>query len=119
MFSIGVIFISIRPSSTDLTKILFGNVLAVNKTDMLVTIVVALTVILAVVLLYKELLLSTLDPLISQTYGVSPAIMHYILMGLLTLVTVASLQAVGVILVVALLITPAAAAFLAKLNISG
>ena len=112
MFSLGVVLISLRPSSTDLTKILFGNVLAITRSDMLVTLTVAAVVALAVVVLFKELLLSTFDPVIAASYGISPAVMQHTVMALLTLVTVASLQAVGVVLVVALLITPAATAFL-------
>ncbi|MHA3683855.1 metal ABC transporter permease [Leucobacter sp. HY1908] len=118
MFSLGIVLISLKPSSTDLTKILFGNVLAIGRSDMLVTISVAVLVLLAVALLYQELLITTFDPVIAATYGISPVVMHYTLMALLTLVTVASLQAVGVILVVALLITPAATAFLIARSVS-
>lgn len=112
MFSLGVVLISIRPASTDLTKILFGNVLAINRGDMIVTIAVATAVLLGVAVAFKVLLVSTFDPVIASTYGVSPTVVHFGIMGMLTLVTVASLQAVGVVLVVALLITPAATALL-------
>ncbi|MGF3054960.1 metal ABC transporter permease [Microbacterium sp. YY-01] len=119
MFSLGVIMISLRPASTDLTKILFGNVMAVNQSDMLVTLVVAALVTLVIVLLFTRFLISTFDPAVGATYGISPNAMHYVLMTLLTVVTVASLQAVGVILVVALLITPAATAFLVARSLAG
>ena len=63
-------------------------------------------------LFYKELLVSTFDPTMAQSYGLPNKWIHYGLMILLTMVTVASLQTVGIILVVAMLITPAATAYL-------
>lgn len=112
MFSIGVIMVSLSPRSTDLTKILFGNVLAVRSSDMWTTLVVGAIVLIAVALLFKELQISSFDPTMAAAYGLSTRAMHFLLMTLLTLVAVASLQTVGIILVVAMLITPAASALL-------
>lgn len=112
MFALGVVMISLSPSSTDLTKILFGNVLAVRPADMWMTVVVGALVILTVVALYKEFQVSSFDPTMAATYGLSTKALHHLLMTLLTLVAVASLQTVGVILVVAMLIIPASTAFL-------
>src|SRR5699024_8752475 len=63
-------------------------------------------------LFYKELLVSSFDETMAQAYGLKTRFIHYGIMVLLTLVTVASLQTVGVILVVAMLITPASTAYL-------
>ncbi|ALV21443.1 metal ABC transporter permease [Carnobacterium antarcticum] len=117
-FAAGIIAISFAKSSTDLYHILFGNVLAVTQTDMIITVVVAILVILFVVLFYKELLVSSFDPVMSQAYGLKVQLIHYVLMLLLTLVAVAALQTVGTILVVAMLITPAATAYLLSNKLS-
>jgi len=111
-FALGIILISFAESSTDLYHILFGNVLAVRPSDMYTTLVVAIVVILFVVLFYKELLVSSFDPVMAQAYGLKVQVIHYALMFLLTLVAVSSLQTVGTILVVAMLVTPAATAYL-------
>ncbi|EUJ49357.1 metal ABC transporter permease [Paenilisteria rocourtiae] len=111
-FAFGIIMISLAQSSTDLYHILFGNVLAVRSSDMWMTIGIGVFVILLVALFYKELLVSSFDPTMAQSYGLKVRMLHYFLMTLLTLVTVASLQTVGIILVVAMLITPAATAYL-------
>ncbi|EDW22207.1 metal ABC transporter permease [Bacillus sp. FSL K6-4563] len=111
-FSIGIILITFLKSSSDLYHILFGNVLAVRSSDMWITLGIGIFILLAVIIFYKELLISSFDPVISSVYGLPNRMIHYFLMTLLTLVTVASLQTVGIILVVAMLITPAATAYL-------
>jgi len=110
--SLGIIFISFAKSSTDLYHILFGNVLAVADTDILITCVVGVIVLIFVALFYKELQLTSFDPTMAQAYGLNIQFFHYALMFLLTLVAVSSLQTVGTILVIAMLITPAATAYL-------
>ncbi len=68
-------------------------------------------------LLYKELKVSTFDPAFSATLGISPAVMYYLLMGSVSITSVAAFDAVGSILVVALMITPAATAYLLTHNL--
>lgn len=111
-FAVGIILMSKAQTATDLTQILFGNVLSVRSSDMWMTLIIGVIVLLAVILFYKELLISSFDPTMAQVYGLPTKLIHYLIMVLLTLVTVASLQTVGVVLVVALLITPAATAYL-------
>ncbi|WOV88530.1 metal ABC transporter permease [Sporosarcina oncorhynchi] len=111
-FALGVILISKAKSATDLTQILFGNVLAVRTSDMWLTLAIGSLVILVVILFYKELLVSSFDETMAAAYGLNVRFIHYAIMFLLTLVTVASLQTVGVILVVSMLITPASTAYL-------
>lgn len=112
MFAAGIIIITMLKSSTDLYHILFGNVLAVRPSDMWITLGTGLFVLTAVYLFYKELLVTSFDSTMAAAYGLPVRFIHYFLMTLLTMVTVASLQTVGIVLVVAMLITPAAAAYL-------
>ncbi|MFB9860460.1 metal ABC transporter permease [Salinicoccus siamensis] len=110
--ALGIILITKAQSATDLTQILFGNVLHVRTSDMWITAGVSLLVIIIIVVFYKELLIATFDETMARVYGLNTRFIHYGLMVLLTLVAVASLQTVGVILVVSLLITPASTAYL-------
>jgi iron/zinc/copper transport system permease protein len=112
VFAVGIILVTFMKSSADLYHILFGNVLSVRSSDMWMTLVIGVVIISLVYLFYKELLVSTFDPTMAQSYGLPNKLIHYGLMILLTMVTVASLQTVGIILVVAMLITPAATAYL-------
>ena len=102
--ALGVILIGVAKSSTDLFHILFGNILAVQDRDMWITIGVGAAVLLVIVLLFRPLLLTSFDPVLAQSMGVRVKVYHYLLMVLLTLVSV--------ILIVAMLITPAATAYL-------
>lgn len=111
-YALGFILIAKAESASNLHHILFGNVLAVSDQDLLTTTGVFMVVILFVVLFYKELLITSFDETFAKTYGLKTQVVHYALMLVLTLVTVSSLQTVGIILVVAMLITPAATAFL-------
>ena len=111
-FAMGVILITVLESSTDLYHILFGNVLAVRPSDMWITLVIGLVVLGSIYLFYKELLVTSFDSVMASVYGLPVRLIHYFLMALLTMVTVASLQTVGIVLVVAMLITPAATAYL-------
>lgn len=111
-FALGFILISMAESSTNLHYILFGNVLAVSDRDLMSTVAVLVIVVLFVVIFYKELLITSFDETFAKTYGLQTAYLHYGLMLVLTLVTVSALQTVGIILIVAMLITPAATAFL-------
>lgn len=110
-FALGIILISFARSSTDLYHILFGNVLAVRDSDMLLTAIVGVIVLTVVFLFYKELKLTSFDPVSARSYGMNVTGINYMLMFLLTLVAVTSLQTVGTILVIATLITPAATAY--------
>ncbi|UQS87484.1 metal ABC transporter permease [Nicoliella spurrieriana] len=110
-YALGFILISLTESSTNLHHILFGNILAVSNSDMMTTAVVLAVVILFVTIGYKELLITSFDETFAKTYGLNTQLIHYSLMLVLTLVTVSALQTVGIILVVAMLITPAATAF--------
>ncbi|MCC4045816.1 manganese/zinc transport system permease [Enterococcus sp. AZ091] len=110
-YALGFILISMAESSTNLHHILFGNILAVSNNDIITTAIVLALVIIFVQVFYKELLITSFDETFAKTYGLNTQLIHYSLMLVLTLVTVSALQTVGIILVVAMLITPAATAY--------
>jgi len=116
MFSIGVIGISWLSHQEgvhiDMKDFLFGNVLGISNEDIWLTFGVLVYTIVSIVVFYRYLFLVTFQETIAKTMGVPTKMLHYFLMLLLSFVVVASLRAVGVILVVAMLITPAATALL-------
>ena len=111
-FALGVVIISQITTATHLMHILFGNVLGVRDSALLLTLFAALLALVAVLLFYKELMLYVFDPIQARALGLNTAVIHYGLILLLTLTIVASLETVGIILVVAMLITPGATAYL-------
>ena len=110
--ALGVILIGLANSSTDLFHILFGNILAVQDSDLWLTLGISGLVLGLIGLFFKELLLTSFDPVLAKTMGINVNFYHYLLMGMLTLVSVTAMQSVGTILIVAMLITPAATAYL-------
>ena len=110
--ALGVILIGLARSSTDLFHILFGNILAVQDSDKWITIWVSVVVLIVIILFFKELLITSFDPQMAKAMGMKVNFYHYLLMILLTLVSVTAMQSVGTILIVAMLITPAATAYL-------
>ena len=112
--ALGIILIGVANSSTDLFHILFGNILAVQDMDMWITIIVSLLVLATITIFFRPLLLTSFDPILAKSMGVKVTFYHYLLMVILTLVSVTAMQSVGTILIVALLITPAATAYLSS-----
>lgn len=111
--SLGVLLIStVRTYATDLTHILFGNVLGVTTGDLWLTGSLALAVLAVLFLLYKEFVLAAFDPVLAHTLGRRPELMRALMLVLLAVTIVVSLQTVGVGLVAAMLVTPAATASL-------
>ncbi|WP_051038320.1 metal ABC transporter permease [Vreelandella jeotgali] len=110
--ALGVLLIRHAKSGIKLDSIMFGSLTSVQSNDMWLTLVIGAIVLAALLLFYKELVVSTFDPIMAAAYGLPTRLIHYALMVLLTLVTVASMQTVGVILVVSLLIMPASTAYL-------
>ncbi len=110
-FAFGVfLFSTIKGYVADLFSFLLGNVLAIGPEDLVALVVLGLGVILVVGLLWKELLYATFDPLGAAASGMPVDRLEYLFLALVALTIVVSLQAVGIILVVAMLITPAATA---------
>lgn len=113
-FALGVTLITVvqKDNKIDLNHFLFGNILAVNNNEVRDTLIIAGIVLTVVSLLYKELLFYTFDKLGAQAVGLPVGLLDLGLMVLIGLTIVASLKAVGVVLVLSLLITPAASAYL-------
>lgn len=113
-FALGVTLITVvqKSNKIDLNHFLFGNILGVTQSEVRDTAIIAVLVLLAIVLFYKELLFFSFDPLGAQATGLPTNWFDTGLMILFALTVVASMKAVGVILVLSLLITPAATAYL-------
>jgi len=109
-FALGILLLSRVASTGDLNHILFGNVLGVSKGDLIIMAVVAGVVISGIFLSYKEILTASFDPAHATAIGLSPHLIRYIILTLLALTTVSAIQTVGVVLVLALLVTPGATA---------
>jgi ABC-type Mn2+/Zn2+ transport system permease subunit len=107
-----VLISTVRSYAVDLTHILFGNVLGVSVGDLWLTGILAAAVLATVFLLYKEFLLASFDPVLAHTLGRRPELLRFVMLILLALTVVVSLQTVGVGLVAAMLVTPAATAYL-------
>ncbi|MFP4334547.1 MAG: metal ABC transporter permease [Wenzhouxiangella sp.] len=111
-FALGVVIISQITTSTHLMHILFGNVLGVRYPALMLTLFAGGVTLAVVALFYKELLIYVFDPVQARSLGLNTSVIHYGLILLLTLTIVASLETVGIILVVSMLITPGATAYL-------
>jgi ABC-type Mn2+/Zn2+ transport system permease subunit len=110
-FALGVLLMSTIPGYTaDLFSFLFGNILGMTTTDLAVVGALAGFVVLAVAVCYKELLLVSFDPVVADAMGYPVQLLNYLVLSLMALTIVISIQAVGVVLVVALLVTPSATA---------
>ncbi len=110
-FAVGVLLVSRRTSYTaDLTAYLFGRILTVDRRQILATVVIAVVVLAALALLAKELLLRAFDPDAAAAMGFRLPLLDLALNLMVALVVVASVRAVGTVLVIALLVVPAAAA---------
>jgi manganese/iron transport system permease protein len=110
---LGVIFISLlKTNQIDLSLILFGDILGVRPADVWQTLAITIIVLGLVKLFYKELLFYTFDPLGAQSSGLPVHCLYFGLICAITLTIVASMQTVGVLLVMALLVGPAITAYL-------
>lgn len=111
-FALGVLLITLLRNKLDLDSFLFGDILAVTRTDVARTFVIALIVLFLVKVFYKELLFYTFDRLGAQAIGLPVNWIYFGLMAAVTLTIIASMQTVGVVLVVAMLVGPGITAYL-------
>ncbi|MFR9731279.1 metal ABC transporter permease [Saccharopolyspora sp. MS10] len=112
LFALGVVLISRIPSQVDLNHILFGNVLGVTDGDIAQVLVISAITLGIALLRRRDLTLYAFDPTHAHAIGLRPKRIGALLLTMLALTVVVALQAVGVILVTAMLITPGATAFL-------
>jgi manganese transport system permease protein len=111
-FALGLVLVSKIKSEIDLTHILFGNVLGISDANIIQTIVISIITIVTVAIFRKDLLLFCFDSTHARSIGLNITFLYYVLLSLLSLTAVAGLQTVGIILVVAMLVTPGATAYL-------
>lgn len=119
MFALGIALISsVRSYAVDLSHFLFGDVLGVAAYDLWLTGVFGGIVLFIILALYKEFTVLSFDPVLVVTLRMPATLLHYLLLVLIALAIVVSLQTVGVALMVAMLVTPAATAFLLTRRLS-
>jgi len=113
MFALGIALIStMRSYAVDLSHFLFGDVLGVSMTDLWLTAGLAVLVFAIVFVFYKEFLVLSFDPILAETLRFPSGFLHYLLLVLIAMTIVVALQTVGIALMVAMLTTPAATAYL-------
>ena len=113
MFALGIALISsVRNYTVDLAHFLFGDVLGVSNQDLLLIAVFSGLIVLTVMIFYKEFLVLSFDPLLAETLRLPARTLEYLLLVLIAVTIIVSLQTVGVALMVAMLVTPSASAFL-------
>lgn len=112
LFALGLVLVSKIPSNIDLMHILFGYVLGISDADAWQVGIIAVVVSLVIYALRRSLLLYSFDPAHASAIHLNVNFYHYLLLTLLALTVVASVQTVGIVLVVAMLITPGAIAHL-------
>lgn len=112
MFALGVYLMSQqRNYAVDLQSFLFGDILAVQPQDLWLILALSAVVAATVVVMFRGLLYTSFDPVVAQASGLAAPAYEYALLVMLALTIVVALQAVGIVLVAALLVTPAAAAY--------
>jgi ABC-type Mn2+/Zn2+ transport system permease subunit len=112
-FALGIVLLSmVRTYTVDLTHFLFGNVLGVSPADLVMTAILSGGVLLLTVAFHKEFVLVAFDPVLATVLRLPTALLRYLLLLMLAITVVGALQVVGVALVVAMLVTPPATAYL-------
>lgn len=112
LFALGIVIISATPSQTDLGHILFGNVLGVSDGDIVQVVVIGALACAVLLVKRRDFTLFAFDRSHAHAIGINTRVLSALLLGLLALTVVVALQAVGIILAVAMLITPGATASL-------
>lgn len=111
-FAFGLVLATKIPSNIDLFHILFGNVLGISQSDIIQTLIAGSTTLAIILLRRKDLLLFCFDPNHAKAIGLNIQLMYYTLLSVLALTIVTALQTAGIVLVVAMLVTPGATAYL-------
>nr|WP_305880161.1 metal ABC transporter permease [Treponema sp. OMZ 906] len=111
-FALGVLLISLYPSNISLTTIIMGNILGIADRDIVQTLIIAGGSLIIILLKWKDLRLFSFDPSHARSIGLNTNALYLLLLTLLAVTAIAALQTVGSVLVVAMLVTPGAAAYL-------
>ena len=112
LFGLGIVLYTAITTDVHLDHILFGNMLGVNGADIILAVIIALAVVLVIAAKWRDLMLFIFDAQQAGAIGLNTRLLHYGLLAMISLTIVGALQAVGMILVIALLIAPGAIAFL-------
>ena len=113
MFALGLVMLSTATNVTvDIEDLLLGQVLGVSQTDVYVSVGLTALVLAGLYAFHRQLVYTTFDPIGAEVVGIRTSLVEYVLLALLALVVVIGIQAAGIVLVMAMLITPAAAGYL-------
>ena len=120
MFALGLVMLSTSNNITvNIEDLLLGQVLGVSQTDVFVSLGLTALVIAGLYTFHRQLVYTTFDPVGAKVVGIRTGLIEYVLLALLALVIVIGIQAAGIVLVMAMLITPAAAAYLIAKRFTG
>jgi manganese/iron transport system permease protein len=111
-FALGLLLISLYPSQVDLRSIVFGNILGIADADVVQIVIISAVTLVVLGLKWRDLLLYCFDANQARALGLNTTVLHFTLLTLLSATAVAALQTVGACLVVAMLVTPGATAYL-------
>ena len=113
MFALGLVMLSKATNVTvNIEDLLLGQVLGVSQTDVFISLALTAVVMVGLYAFHRQLVYTTFDPVGAAVVGIRTAPIEYVLLALLALVVVIGIQAAGIVLVMAMLITPAATAYL-------
>ncbi len=112
LFAIGLLIVSINPTSVNVQSIVLGNILAISEEDVLQVIIIAAVSLTVLGLRWKDLMLTFFDESHARSVGLDPWRLRILFFVLLSACTVAALQTVGAVLVIAMVVTPGATAYL-------
>ena len=111
-FAAGLFLVSLNPTAVNLQSVIFGNILAISDEDVMQVIIIAAVSLLILGFKWKDLMLAFFDESHARSVGLNPATLRIVFFALLSACTVAALQTVGAILVIAMVVTPGATAYL-------
>lgn len=111
-FALGLLLISKYPSEVDLRAIVFGNILAISDLDVVQVLIISAVTLIVLGMKWRDFLLFCFDANQARALGLNTTVLHFMLLTLLSATAVAALQTVGAVLVVAMLVTPGATAYL-------
>ena len=111
-FGLGLFMISLSPTSVNIQTIVMGNILAVTPEDTLQLVIIAVVTLAVMLVIWKDLMVTFFDESHARSIGLNPPLLRVIFFTLLAACTVAAMQTVGAFLVIAMVVTPGATAYL-------
>jgi len=111
-FALGLLIVSLNPTAVDVQAIVMGNILGISDGDVIQVVIISLVSLAILILKWKDLMLVFFDENHARTVGLNPRALQVLFFALLAACTVAALQTVGAILVIAMVVTPGATAYL-------